>query len=106
MCVDALRAIVAYSASAEELLKRQKVHRGAIFQYLAEKGIIVSPQAEKAALISTVCQYWLNIGSNNNGGITTTEVSCKHFVTVHVNVHQLLLLLSCIMLCICVNSRD
>ncbi len=81
VCTDALRAIVSYSTSAEELLRRQKVHRGVIFQYLAEKGIIVSPQAEKAILITTVCQYWQDTDSANIGCVVTAEqVVMKRYV--------------------------
>ncbi|XP_066476820.1 uncharacterized protein C3orf38 homolog [Tiliqua scincoides] len=55
---EAIRAIVLYSQSAEELLKRKKVFRDTIFRYLAKKGIVVPPTSEKHQLISRAKEYW------------------------------------------------
>ncbi|KFV64996.1 Uncharacterized protein C3orf38, partial [Dryobates pubescens] len=55
---EAIRAILVYSQSAEELLKRRKVCREIIFKYLAAQGIPVPPSSEKHLLIDHVKQYW------------------------------------------------
>ncbi|OXB71248.1 UNVERIFIED_CONTAM: hypothetical protein H355_007846 [Colinus virginianus] len=55
---EAIQAILVYSQSAEELLKRRKVCREIIFKYLAAQGIAVSPSSEKHQLIACVRQFW------------------------------------------------
>ncbi|XP_065598011.1 uncharacterized protein C3orf38 homolog [Cyrtonyx montezumae] len=55
---EAIQAILVYSQSAEELLKRRKVCREILFKYLAVQGIAVSPSSEKHQLIAYVRQYW------------------------------------------------
>lgn len=55
---DAIRAIIEYSQSAEELLKRRKVHRDIIFKYLAMERVIVPPTIEKHNLIQRAKEYW------------------------------------------------
>ncbi|XP_011354712.1 uncharacterized protein C3orf38 homolog isoform X1 [Pteropus vampyrus] len=55
---DAIRAILAYSQSVEELLKRKKVHRDVIFKYLASQGVIIPPATEKHSLIQHAKDYW------------------------------------------------
>lgn len=53
-----MHAILLYSQSAEELLKRKKVFREIIFKYLATKGVIVPPSSEKHQLIEHAKRYW------------------------------------------------
>ncbi|XP_005375584.1 PREDICTED: uncharacterized protein C3orf38 homolog isoform X2 [Chinchilla lanigera] len=55
---DAIRAILVYSQSVEELLKRKKVHREVIFKYLATQGIVIPPTTEKHNLIQYAKDYW------------------------------------------------
>lgn len=55
---DAIHAILEYSQSAEELLKRKKVHRDIIFKYLAKEGVIIPPTTEKHGLIQHAKDYW------------------------------------------------
>ncbi|KAM8769918.1 uncharacterized protein C3orf38 homolog [Rhynchonycteris naso] len=55
---DAIRAILAYSQSVEELLRRKKVHRDVIFKYLASQEVIVPPATEKHGLIQHAKDYW------------------------------------------------
>ncbi|XP_042298846.1 uncharacterized protein C3orf38 homolog [Sceloporus undulatus] len=55
---EAIHAILLYSQSAEELLKRKKVFREVIFKYLATKGVVVPPSSEKHQLVSRAKQYW------------------------------------------------
>ncbi|XP_010123314.1 PREDICTED: uncharacterized protein C3orf38 homolog, partial [Chlamydotis macqueenii] len=54
----AVHAILVYSQSAEELLKRRKVYREIIFKYLATQGIPVPPSSEKHLLVDRVKRYW------------------------------------------------
>ncbi|XP_044140454.1 uncharacterized protein C3orf38 homolog isoform X1 [Bufo gargarizans] len=55
---EAFDAIVTYSKSAEELLKRRKVHRSAIFKYLAAENVNVLPSNEKNQLIQCALDHW------------------------------------------------
>ncbi|XP_077198315.1 uncharacterized protein C3orf38 homolog [Paroedura picta] len=55
---EAIHAILLYSQSTEELLKRKKVFRDTIFKYLASKGIVVPPSSEKYQLINRAKLYW------------------------------------------------
>ncbi|EMP37862.1 hypothetical protein UY3_04927 [Chelonia mydas] len=54
----AIHAILVYSQSVEELLKRRKVYREIIFKYLAKEGVVVPPCSEKHQLIHHAKQYW------------------------------------------------
>ncbi|XP_012656959.1 uncharacterized protein C3orf38 homolog isoform X1 [Otolemur garnettii] len=54
----AIHAILVYSQSAEELLRRKKVHREVIFKYLATQGVIIPPTTEKHNLIQHAKDYW------------------------------------------------
>ena len=47
-----------YSESAVELLRRKKLRRDLLFQYLADCGVVVSANSEKHELIHRVLQYW------------------------------------------------
>ncbi|XP_006008793.1 uncharacterized protein C3orf38 homolog [Latimeria chalumnae] len=55
---EAIQAILAYSQSAKELLKRKKVHRDVIFIYLAKHGVVMPPSSEKPQLIERALEYW------------------------------------------------
>ncbi|ELW58699.1 hypothetical protein TREES_T100019544 [Tupaia chinensis] len=55
---DAIRAILVYSQSIEELLRRKKVHREVIFKYLAAEGVVIPPATEKHNLIQHAKDYW------------------------------------------------
>ncbi|KAJ7320388.1 hypothetical protein JRQ81_019899 [Phrynocephalus forsythii] len=55
---EAILAILLYSQSAEELLKRKKVFREIIFKYLAAKGVIMPPSSEKHQLVERAKHYW------------------------------------------------
>ncbi|XP_075710581.1 uncharacterized protein C3orf38 homolog [Rhinoderma darwinii] len=55
---EAFDAIVTYSKSAEELLKRRKVHRSAIFKYLVSEDVTAMPSSEKSQLIQCTLDHW------------------------------------------------
>ncbi|XP_072116207.1 uncharacterized protein C3orf38 homolog [Mobula birostris] len=57
-CAEAMNAILSYSQSAEELLKRKKIHREILFQYLAKHNIVISANTEKYQLIQRIIDYW------------------------------------------------
>ena len=58
MFTEAMKAIVEYSESAVELLRRKKMRRDILFQYLADCSSIVSVNAEKHVLIQKVLEHW------------------------------------------------
>ncbi|XP_007893897.2 uncharacterized protein C3orf38 [Callorhinchus milii] len=65
---EAINAILSYSQSAEELLRRRKLRRETIFQYLAKHNVIVPATAEKCQLVQRVVEYWregLNVSQKN-----------------------------------------
>ncbi|KAM8977811.1 uncharacterized protein C3orf38 homolog isoform 2-T2 [Pelodytes ibericus] len=55
---EAIDAILTYSKSATELLKRRKVHRDLIFKYLAAQRISILPSSEKNQLIQRAIEHW------------------------------------------------
>ncbi|XP_029434832.1 uncharacterized protein C3orf38 homolog [Rhinatrema bivittatum] len=55
---EAIHAIVTYSESARELLKRRKVHRDTIFAYLERQGIQVFPSFDKHQLMQLALEHW------------------------------------------------
>ncbi|KAM6161571.1 uncharacterized protein C3orf38 homolog [Erethizon dorsatum] len=58
---DAIRVILLYSQSVEELLRRKKVHREVIFKYLATQGLVIPPTTEKHNLVQHAKDYWENL---------------------------------------------
>ncbi|KAG5833310.1 hypothetical protein ANANG_G00274590 [Anguilla anguilla] len=60
-------AILTYSKSAEELLKRRKVYREVIFKYLISEGIVMPPDADKNQLARRALLFWaLNSSVKSN----------------------------------------
>ncbi|XP_075450124.1 uncharacterized protein C3orf38 homolog [Ascaphus truei] len=55
---EAIHAVLTYSQSATELLKRRKVQRDEIFKYLVMQNIAVLPTSEKHQLIQRVLEHW------------------------------------------------
>ena len=49
---------MAYASTATDVLKRKKVKKELIFQYLYETGTHVSPQADKAAIVRAALTVW------------------------------------------------
>lgn len=58
MFTEATEAIITYSQSAEELLKRKKVNREVLFKYLASEGVAVAPNSEKHQLVKKTLELW------------------------------------------------
>lgn len=55
---EAIEAIIAYSQSAEELLKRKKVHRDVIFKYLATEKVVLPATSDKHQLVKRTLEFW------------------------------------------------
>jgi len=53
-----VEAILSFSHTASQLLRRKKVKRDHIYQYLAENGIIEPVSSDKPSLIRRVLLYW------------------------------------------------
>ena len=54
----AIEAILSYSESAVELLRRKKIRRDDLFQYLASERVVISPKSDKYDIIQKVLEYW------------------------------------------------
>ena len=55
---EAINAIIAHSASAQELLRRRKVKKEYIYRHLATQHICLSPSADKATLVIQLLLHW------------------------------------------------
>ena len=55
---EAVNAIMLYSRSSEELLRRRKVRRENLYQYLAQEGHVEHPAADKNTLLKKVLKLW------------------------------------------------
>ncbi|KAL8616654.1 hypothetical protein ACOMHN_031636 [Nucella lapillus] len=69
---EAVKAIIEYSQSAVELLRRKKIRRDLLFQYLADCGVVISPNAEKQEMIYAVLDYW-GYAALKNYDLTDTD---------------------------------
>lgn len=58
LLAEAVDAIVTYSHTASQLLRRKKVKREHIYQYLAENGMIEPVTSDKPSLIRKAMLYW------------------------------------------------
>lgn len=57
---EAMDTILSFTKTAEELLRRKKVHRDLIFKYLAKEGVVMAPNSEKHVLIKKTLELWLS----------------------------------------------
>lgn len=55
---EAVDAIITYSHTAGQLLRRKKVKREHIYQYLAENGVVEPGSSDKPTLIRRLLLYW------------------------------------------------
>lgn len=56
--VEAVEAILAFTSTAAELLRRKKMKREILFRYLYSEGISVTPAADKMTIVRRVLQHW------------------------------------------------
>lgn len=57
-CKDAIEAILSFTMNVKVLLRRKKVRREHVFQYLAENQVFVPGAADKQQLIKKVMELW------------------------------------------------
>lgn len=57
-CKDAIEAIISFTINVKVLLRRKKVRREHVFQYLAENQVFVPSTADKQQLIKKVMELW------------------------------------------------
>lgn len=55
---EAVKAVLEYTSSALDLLRRKKVKREFLFSYLVEEKVVVSPTIDKSGLIRTILKRW------------------------------------------------
>ena len=72
LLAEAVDAIVTYSHTASQLLRRKKVKREHIYQYLAENGMIEPVTSDKPSLIRKAMLYW---GSPQEVGCSSFNVA-------------------------------
>ncbi|KAL2081725.1 hypothetical protein ACEWY4_023578 [Coilia grayii] len=74
---EAIQAIITYSKSSEELLKRKKVHRDVIFKYLASEGVVMPVNSEKHQLVKTTLEFWSSNKACQKSLVENDSVSSK-----------------------------
>ncbi|KAM6955300.1 uncharacterized protein C3orf38 homolog [Lycodopsis pacificus] len=55
---EATETILSFTKSAEEFLKRKKVHRDLVFKYLAQEGVLMPTNSEKHQLVKRTLELW------------------------------------------------
>lgn len=55
---DAIKTILSFTKNAEELLKRRRVHRDLIFNYLVKEGVAMLPNSDKHQLMRRCLELW------------------------------------------------
>lgn len=69
-CKDAIEAIISFTMNVKVLLRRKKVRREHVFQYLAENQVFVPSTADKQQLIKKVMELWeIKEKELKNGGV-------------------------------------
>jgi hypothetical protein len=64
--------VINYSPNGADLLKRRKLRRDLLFQYLVKVNVVVDPRAGKVKLMKTILEHW---GTNNVDILDLMEVS-------------------------------
>ncbi|XP_053351953.1 uncharacterized protein C3orf38 homolog [Clarias gariepinus] len=73
---EAIEAIIAYSQSAEELLKRKKVHRDVIFKYLATEKVVLPAASDKHQLVKRTLEFWSSDSKKSQNTVNATSACC------------------------------
>ena len=55
---EAAQAVVDYTESVQNLLKRQKITKDVLFQYLNKEQVYVNPSAQKQVYVDAVINHW------------------------------------------------
>ena len=85
LIAEAVDAIVTYSHTASQLLRRKKVKREHIYQYLAENGVIEPVTSDKPSLIRRAMLYW---GSPQQVGCSFLMCQVGTFGYLYSQIHQ------------------
>ncbi|CAF1043972.1 unnamed protein product [Didymodactylos carnosus] len=56
--LEAIDACISFSQSPMELLRRKKIRRDLLLQYLARKSISISPGIDKVKLVKMIVEHW------------------------------------------------
>ena len=73
-----MQAILTYTEEPVELLRRRKMKREFLFQYLSDCNIVVKVSADKKELIRAVLKHW------GNAGVDLSEVSLVTDIQVYI----------------------
>jgi hypothetical protein len=57
---DAVKAILSFSTSVEELLSRQKINKDVLFQYLVSEKVFPPVSSRRPELIIQVLKLWVS----------------------------------------------
>ncbi|CAF3843202.1 unnamed protein product [Rotaria sordida] len=80
---EAIDACLKCSQSAMQLLRRKKIRRDILMQYLARKSIPVVAGTDKVRLIKQIIEFW------NTGSSTTVATNLSQPITTLSSIHQL-----------------
>ena len=73
-----MQAILTYTEEPVELLRRRKMKRELLFQYLSDCNVVVKVSADKKELIEAVLTHW------GNAGVDLSEVSLVTDIQVYI----------------------
>ena len=73
-----MQAILTYTEEPVELLRRRKMKREFLFQYLSDCNVVVKVSADKKELIQAVLKHW------GNAGVDLSEVSLVTDIQVYI----------------------
>ncbi|CAF1483007.1 unnamed protein product [Adineta steineri] len=81
---EAVDACLKCSQSAMQLLRRKKIRRDILMQYLARKSISVSAGTDKVRLVKQIIEYW----NNGSSSISTSLSSPSDLSSINQLSHQ------------------
>lgn len=76
--VEAVDAILAFTGSAAELLRRKKMKRDILFRYLYGEGISVAPSADKSTIVRRVLEHWGSTTSSEDDNMLVSQFYSSH----------------------------
>ncbi|CAF1331152.1 unnamed protein product [Adineta steineri] len=82
--VEAIDACLKCSQSAMELLRRKKIRRDILMQYLAKKSITVGAGTDKVKLVKQIIEFW----NNNSQSISNNISPTIKLPSIHQLSHQ------------------
>ncbi|ESO86692.1 hypothetical protein LOTGIDRAFT_128762 [Lottia gigantea] len=92
---EAIKVIITYSDSSRDLLRRKKINRDILFQYLYDCKVVVSPNLDKSRLIDKILEYWKSDQTldttSSSLNVSRTELSsldCKKVIASAAVINQ------------------